>query len=556
MAYRIFDYGPTGRHLLVDDDGRLITNGDASESGYIYAYGDTGYPLLVDGAGRLLINPSGLDVAVSGNYYERNDNLIPAAADTYNVGADATRFDTLFAQSGNFTNGVQVGAGTLHLRSDGGIFSDFIYIPYGSTNIGIGSGTSALANLTTGSDNCAFGTYACEGLANTAYGCVGIGRNVMQEAGANLNIGIGYNALVAGSGSNVIAIGSQACQWMTSNSTFTIGIGKSAARNTYKNRFLENIAIGDQALEIGNGDSFYNIAIGYHAGRYLGGTDNIVIGKSAGPSTGGLITGDRNILIGLSAGGYHLSNYNVAIGFQAFYYPPDEPGPNNIAIGYYALRQLKYMSTECIAIGSSAGRYAGGSGIILMGNNTGYNNTGNYNILIGDNVVDTVALSGSNNTFIGANVETNTPGDIDYATAIGAGAVASGSNQIRLGRPEDTVHCENLMVQHRIQTGTDIQAATSGSYTVNWAKGHLTRITLDGDITFTFSNAIDGQKYILQIKQDNVGSHAVTWPAEVRWSDGNAPTLTTAASGVDYIGFIYDADDGYYDGVANSLNMQ
>jgi hypothetical protein len=60
MAYHIFDYGPTGRHILVDDDGRLIVNGDASESGHIYAYGDTGFPLLVDGAGRLLINPSGL----------------------------------------------------------------------------------------------------------------------------------------------------------------------------------------------------------------------------------------------------------------------------------------------------------------------------------------------------------------------------------------------------------------------------------------------------------------------------------------------------------------
>lgn len=107
-----------------------------------------------------------------------------------------------------------------------------------------------------------------------------------------------------------------------------------------------------------------------------------------------------------------------------------------------------------------------------------------------------------------------------------------------------------------IQTHVETQSATSGTYTVDWTKGHLTRITLDGNITFTFSNPHDGQKHIIQIKQDATGAHTATWPATVRWPAGTAPTLTATSGGIDYIDFMYDDTDGKYDGLANSLDLQ
>jgi hypothetical protein len=99
------------------------------------------------------------------------------------------------------------------------------------------------------------------------------------------------------------------------------------------------------------------------------------------------------------------------------------------------------------------------------------------------------------------------------------------------------------------------QAATSGTYNVDWSAAGITRITLDGDITFTFASPYDGQKHIVQIKQDASGNHLATWPATVRWPGGTAPTLTATSGGIDYIGFVYDSDDGKYDGLANSLDM-
>jgi hypothetical protein len=109
--------------------------------------------------------------------------------------------------------------------------------------------------------------------------------------------------------------------------------------------------------------------------------------------------------------------------------------------------------------------------------------------------------------------------------------------------------------EHATLTNVTVQAATSGTYAVDWSLGGLTRITLDGNITFTFSNPYDGQKHIIQIKQDTAASHTATWPATVRWPGGTAPTLTATSGGIDYIGFIYDGTDGKYDGIANSLNM-
>ena len=127
-------------------------------------------------------------------------------------------------------------------------------------------------------------------------------------------------------------------------------------------------------------------------------------------------------------------------------------------------------------------------------------------------------------------------------------------NGLQGGQAAEYYHLSSA--EHAGLTDVTIQTATSGSYSVDWSAAGTTRIILDGNITFTFANPYDGQKHIIQIKQDASGAHTATWPATVRWPAGTAPTLTATSGGIDYIGFAYDGTDGKYDGLANSLDLQ
>lgn len=92
-------------------------------------------------------------------------------------------------------------------------------------------------------------------------------------------------------------------------------------------------------------------------------------------------------------------------------------------------------------------------------------------------------------------------------------------------------------------------AGSSGtSKTVDWNSGNVQYVTLTGNVTFTFSNPVSGGRYVLILKQDAIGSRTATWPASVLWSGGTAPTLTTTASKVDIITFVYEGVNSKYYG--------
>jgi len=90
----------------------------------------------------------------------------------------------------------------------------------------------------------------------------------------------------------------------------------------------------------------------------------------------------------------------------------------------------------------------------------------------------------------------------------------------------------------------------SSSITIDWNNGNVQSVVLTGNTTLTFTNGQDGGKYTLIIKQDATGGRTVTWPTDVRFPQGVAPTLSTTANTTDYIGFIYNGIDQKYDAVA------
>ncbi len=97
--------------------------------------------------------------------------------------------------------------------------------------------------------------------------------------------------------------------------------------------------------------------------------------------------------------------------------------------------------------------------------------------------------------------------------------------------------------------------AAAGTATLDLSLGNEHQITMPaGNITIAISNATVGQKFIVSITQDSVGSRTVTWFTTIRWVDGSAPTLTTTASKRDTFGFIVTGS-GTYDGFIVGQNL-
>lgn len=66
------------------------------------------------------------------------------------------------------------------------------------------------------------------------------------------------------------------------------------------------------------------------------------------------------------------------------------------------------------------------------------------------------------------------------------------------------------------------------------------KITLTGNVTFTFSNPTEGMVKRVRIVQDATGSRTVTFPANMKYPGGSVITFTTTANAIDEIIISYD----------------
>jgi ribosomal protein S6E (S10) len=81
---------------------------------------------------------------------------------------------------------------------------------------------------------------------------------------------------------------------------------------------------------------------------------------------------------------------------------------------------------------------------------------------------------------------------------------------------------------------------TSGAaVTIDWNESNRQEITLAHNATFTFTDPTGIANLTLFIIQDATGSRVPTWPANVRWSGGSAPTLTTTANQMDIVSCVF-----------------
>lgn len=87
--------------------------------------------------------------------------------------------------------------------------------------------------------------------------------------------------------------------------------------------------------------------------------------------------------------------------------------------------------------------------------------------------------------------------------------------------------------------------------TIDWNLGNKQRSTLTDNVTYTFTDPPGPANLLLFIKQDGGGTNTVTWPANVKWAGGTAPTITSAASAEDIISCYFNGTNYYCAEVQN-----
>lgn len=165
-------------------------------------------------------------------------------------------------------------------------------------------------------------------------------------------------------------------------------------------------------------------------------------------------------------------------------------------------------------------------------------------------------LGVAKNAYIGGNL--NLTGTATFGSTITTPLTASralisnGSSQLAVSATTSTELGYVSGVTSAIQTQLDnkapafaeFDAGNSGtSKTIDWTNGVAQKITLTGNVTFTFTApSKTGSPLVLRVLT-GAGSFTATWPASVKWT--STPTVTTTASRMDLFNFYYDGTNYY-----------
>lgn len=158
-----------------------------------------------------------------------------------------------------------------------------------------------------------------------------------------------------------------------------------------------------------------------------------------------------------------------------------------------------------------------------------------------------------NTTYVASAVNQVTVGNAATGNAPLISA-AGGDTNIEL--QIDSKGNKQIKLNHALYQGLQSYTPSiGGTATLDLSLGNDHRITMPaGNITIALSNEQVGQKFLISITQDSVGSRTVTWFATIKWAGGSAPTLTTTANKRDTFGFIVTSS-GNYDGFVVGQNL-
>ena len=160
-------------------------------------------------------------------------------------------------------------------------------------------------------------------------------------------------------------------------------------------------------------------------------------------------------------------------------------------------------------------------------------------------VVGTAALA-SGNAGISAALTAQASGNA--ALVVGTSALASGNAALASGNAA-LVGLSNkydktggvisgTVIVNKQSFGTINTITSSGVLLVDFSTGNNFEVTLASSATFAGPvNASGGQSGAIMIRQDNTGSRTLAYSGSWAFQGGTAPTLTTAASGIDALAY-------------------
>lgn len=389
-------------------------------------------------------------------------------ADEFQIGRledDQLTYTPVFRVAGN---GDVIASGTVSATrlllsdSSGGIDEPNVII-------GVGAMAGAASG---GGANTAIGINALNqntsGFKNIAVGNIALFNNTV----GNKNTGVGYGALFGNTtGSNNTAVGDGVAYSMTTGDKNT-ALGQIAMFSNTSGE--ENTAIG-QAAMYSNITGYMNTVVGQAALFYnTVGYQNTALGAQ---SLFANTTGRDNTAVGsLSLLNNTTGISNTAVGDSSLYF--NTTGEKNAALGDNSLRS-NTTGFRNVAIGQSSLRgNTTGSRNVALGDDAGYANSAFDNT--------NANISGSNNTFLGANALPGVATQLNYATALGSDALVTTSNTIALGRITDTTV---IGATGDDLSGNRLQVTGNARFTGNVDVSSLS--VLGVPATFAFSYASD-----------------------------------------------------------------
>jgi hypothetical protein len=188
---------------------------------------------------------------------------------------------------------------------------------------------------------------------------------------------------------------------------------------------------------------------------------------------------------------------------------------------------------------------ASGNAALVVGNTA--LSSGNAALVVG-----TTALA-SGNAGISAALTAQASGNA--ALVVGVSALASGnaaltnSSRAQASGNAALVDLSNkydktggvisgTVIVNKQSFGTINTITSSGVLLVDFSTGNNFTVTLDSNATFAGPvNASGGQCGAITIRQDNTGSRTLAYSGGWAFQGGTAPTLTTAASGIDVLAY-------------------
>ncbi|NTW33158.1 MAG: hypothetical protein HGB12_11120, partial [Bacteroidetes bacterium] len=247
-------------------------------------------------------------------------------------------------------------------------------------------------------------------------------------------------------------------------------------------------------------------------------------------------------------------------------------GQTAITCNSFTLTNSTTLSSgSCPVTGAAAGQWNvvvtnpdGGSGTLTNGF------TINTPATIPALTSPTATLITSNSATLGANITSDGGATITTRGTCWGTSAAPTSNCIaeggtstgifahsRTGLPNFTLIYYRGYATNSVGTGYSADGSfttTATPATVDWNNSNVQEITLTAARSFTFTNGKSGGVYSLLINQDATGGRAITWPSNVKWIGGTAPTFTTTANAVDVVRFIFNGTN--YLAVGISLDIK